>query len=92
MKMIKGLEHLLYKGRLRELWAFNMEKTRCRGNLIVCINTWQKQDDKARLYSTKIPSKRTKSSGNQKKHRKFNLNLRKRFFFCAGGQMLEPVG
>jgi len=38
---MKGLKHLCYEERLRELRLFNLEKRSLRGVLSVCMNTWR---------------------------------------------------
>lgn len=39
VKMIKGLEYLWYKDRLKDLGLLSLQKKRLRGNLSMCINT-----------------------------------------------------
>lgn len=43
------------------------------------INTWQEEDDKARLFSSKNTQQKDKRQW-EPRHRKLNLNLRKRVF------------
>ena len=79
--MMRGLEHLSYEERLRELGLFSLEKRRLRGDLRNASKYLQGggQDDGARLFPV-VPSDRTRGNGHKLEPGKLQLNPRKNFF------------
>jgi len=77
--MMRGLKHLSYEERLRELSLFSLKKRRLRGDLINAYKYLKAgcQEDGARLFFSRAQQQ---DNGHKLKHRKFRLNMRKNFF------------
>jgi len=79
--MIRGLEHLPHRDRLRELGLFSLVKGRLCGELIVAFQYLKEAHRKAgEGLFIRVCSNRTRGNGLKLEESRFRLDIRKKFF------------
>ncbi|KFQ90056.1 hypothetical protein N337_03399, partial [Phoenicopterus ruber ruber] len=83
-KMIRGLEHLSYEDRLRELGLFSLEKRRLREDLLAAFQYLPvlpgAYKNAGEGFFTSTSSDRTRGNGFKLKEGRFRLDIKKKLF------------